>query len=384
MFDSLQTIDDLPDISFIEGITLESLQELLISSYERKYKEKTGDDIKLSDADPYRLMLLANAELMYQAFERVEKAGKQNFLKYAYDEFLDNLAAFKNTVRSDATYATSKVKFIIGTIRENVTVIPIGTRVTGDNEIFFETEEYAEIPIGELEVVVPVRCQAAGKIGNGYAIGELSTLVDPIAFIIKVENIEISAGGTEVESDQSFAEKTYFAPAGYSTDGGEDSYEYFVRQCNVDIGDVRITSPSDGKVRVLCLMLDGSIPEVQVLNEIRDYLSDKSRRPLTDYVEVVAPKVESYMIELKYFINKSDSKNAMEIQQQVRQAIEEYKQWQNQKIGRDIIPDELISKIRNAGAKRVEISQPIFKVLEDDKKAECISESITYGGIEDD
>lgn len=384
MSDVLEIIDNLPDVTFIDNLTLEEIQTRLIANYESKYIELTGKVFKLADADPYKIILLTIAQILYQQAINIEKAGKQNLLKYAYDGYLDNLAVFKNVERNPAQYALTNVKFSLAQIREVATPIPKGTRITGDNEVFFETVEYEEIPAGSIEITVLCKCQVAGTVGNNFAIGELNTLVDPIAFVISVKNMDITAGGTEIESDQSLAEKIYLAPAGYSTAGAEDSYEYWIRQSNTDIGDIKIVTETDATVKIICLLEDGSIPETPVLEAVKNYVSAKERRPLTDKVEVIAPELEDYEINIKYFIAKTDGGRAIEIQQQVAIAIAEYKLWQETKIGRDINPDELIAKIRSAGAKRVEITQPVFTKVADEKKANCISESVLYGGIEDD
>lgn len=70
----------------------------------------------------------------------------------------------------------------------------------------------------------------------------------------------------------------------------------------------------------------------------------------------------------------------------VVQAVEEYRQWQQTKIGRDLNPDELIKRIRNAGAKRVEITSPVFTEVTKSQVAQCPASdvTITYGGVEDE
>lgn len=375
---------NLPDVSFIDDLTLANIQDKLITNYEKKYAELTGEVVSLAAADPYRILLLTVAPILYQQALNIDKAGKQNLLKYSYGDYLDNLASFKNTTRNPAQYALTHVKFSLAQARETATPVPKGTRVTGDNEIFFETVEYEEIPEGSTEVTILCQCQVAGTIGNNFAIGELNTLVDPIAFIVSVTNIDISAGGTEVENDSSLAEKTYLAPSSYSTAGSEDGYEYWIRQSNPDIGDVKVITEEDATIKIIFVMKDGTVPESQVLQAAKDSASPKNRRPLTDKVVVVGPELVDYTINLKYFINKSDENKAVDIQQKVTAAIAEYKLWQGSKIGRDINPDELIMRVRSAGAKRVEITQPLFKKVDEIKKANCTNESISYGGIEDD
>ena len=65
-------------------------------------------------------------------------------------------------------------------------------------------------------------------------------------------------------------------------------------------------------------------------------------------------------------------------------AVADYILWQKSKIGRDINPDELIQRIKAAGAKRVVIASPGYTVINNESVAVCQSQTITYGGLEDD
>ena len=88
----------------------------------------------------------------------------------------------------------------------------------------------------------------------------------------------------------------------------------------------------------------------------------------------------------------ADSKGASIVQESVAKAVEEFQEWQRS-IGRDINPMELIARLRAAGVKRVELRQPVDKVIEngmDSGKAVVQipklsgTPTIIYGGIEDD
>ncbi len=107
MADGLDTIEALPDIDLIDGATLEDIQGLLINLYTKRYGELTGTSINLSKADPNRLILLACAQVIYQGLQLIDKGGKMNFLKYAYDNYLDNLAALKKVTRLQSRYASA-------------------------------------------------------------------------------------------------------------------------------------------------------------------------------------------------------------------------------------------------------------------------------------
>lgn len=384
MSEILEAIDNLPDVSFIDGISLQDLQNRLITAYLKKYEEVTGKKIRLAKADPNRIILLANAQLLYQGFEFIDRGGKMNLLKYSYGDFLRNLAAFKNVTELTPKAATVNVKWKLAEARTVVTPIPEGTRVTADFEIFFETTEYNEIPIGETEIVLQMTCTTTGTSGNGFAPGEIIEQVDPLAFIDSITNIDTSTGGTDEESDQSIAERTYLAPSAYSTAGPDDAYIYHAKNYDSAIGDVVPSSPTPGVVDIRFMMADGSIPDAATIAGLEEYLQPRGKRPLTDYLQVGAPEVVSYDITATYYINKSDRANAEAIQDGADQAVEDYKAWQNTKIGRDINPDELRSYMKSAGVKRIEITAPTFTVLTDQQIAQCGTVTVTYGGLEDD
>ena len=384
MSDILNTIDNLPDISFIDGLTLEDLQSQMLSDFMEKYQEVTGKKIQLSKSDPNRIIMLSCAQIIYQGLQNVDKAGKMNFLKYAYDDYLENMGALKKVTRNPAKFAQVPVKFTLSGKREAATSIPQGTRVTAAYEVYFATIEYAEIPAGETEITVMTECTEAGTIGNDFAAGELTTLVDPIGFISKVSNTEKSTGGTEVESDQNMAERIYLAPSSFSTAGPDDAYEYWVKDSNPNIGDVKITSPIPGVVDIRFVMTDGTVPDDTTIAAVTAAVNQRGKRPLTDQVQVKKPEIEEYSIDVTYYINTSDSNAATAIQAQVESAVEKYKLWQASKVGRDINPDELIANINDAGAKRAVVRAPVFRVIGETAKAQCSGVNVIYGGLEDD
>lgn len=385
MSDVLNTVGKLPDISFIDGMSLSDVQSLMIGAFQDKYKEITGKSVVLSRADPNRIILLACAQYIYQGLQNIDKAGKMNFLKYAYDGYLDNLAALKKITRKDAAKATVPVMFELSAPRESATGIPEGTRVTAAYEVYFATTEYAEIPPGETELLVTAECTEAGTVGNGYTAGEIGTLVDPIGFVSRAYNTETSSGGMDVEDDASMAERVYLAPSSFSVAGPDDAYVYWVMDCRSDIRDVKITSPSDGVVDIRFLMDDGSVPDAAVIAAVQEHVQQRGKRPLTDHVQVNAPEIEQYEVDVKYYINSSDSSSAAAIQRQVDAAIKEYIMWQETKIGRDINPDELIARIKNAGAKRAIVKAPTFRTIGETAKAQISGEpNIVYGGLEID
>lgn len=384
MSDILEHIDNLPDISFIDDMTLTDVQALLLNAFYQYYEQITGKRITLARADPYRVMLLACSQVIYQGLQQVDKAGKMNFLKYSYGDYLKNLAALKKVFENEPEKASVKVRWKLAEARESATPIPAGSRITADYAVYFESQDYAEIPAGETEITVVMYCTEAGEQGNGYMAGELSVMVDPVAFVESVANTETTAGGTGVESDQSIAERTYLAPSSFSTAGPDDAYIYHAKSYSQDVGDVLPTSPTPGVVDIRFILKDGSIPSETMVQEMEEHLQQRSKRPLTDKVQVAAPSVVSYNIDFTYYINTSDAGSAIQIQDQVNMAVADYKLWQSEKIGRDINPAELVSYLKTAGIKRPIIREPLFTVLTNTQVAQVASINVIYGGLEDD
>lgn len=384
MSELVSYLDSVPEISFIDGINIDSIKQEMIKDFKSKYKEIAGVEIELSEADPNRLILYACALQIYQSFQYVDRAGKQDMLKYAYGEFLDNLAAIKGVSRNQESYAITTVRFYLSSTMESVVSIPQGTKITNQTGVYFETTEYAEVQKGEIYVDVAARCGEIGAIGNNIKEGDLTVLVDLLPYVDHVINITDATGGADIESDESLAERTYIAPSSYSTAGPNDAYKYWCKTFNSEISDINVTSLEPGYVDIVFLVgEDKQNPTETMVNELKDFLMDSEVRPLTDNVRVYAPTQIEYNLELTYYIDKSKIKTASNVQNRVNRAIEDYIKWQRT-IGRDINPDELIARIKEAGAKRAVVTSPSFQVVTDIQVPNLGTCNIAYGGLEDD
>ena len=100
--------------------------------------------------------------------------------------------------------------------------------------------------------------------------------------------------------------------------------------------------------------------------------------------KILHPEAVEFSIDLTYYINRSDQAKAVTIQENVKKAVAEYTTWQTSEIGRDINPDELVQRIKAAGAKRVELTAPTFAVVGETQVAKCTASAADNGGLEDD
>jgi phage-related baseplate assembly protein len=380
----IKEILNLPEVSFIESKTLDDIQTTMVEAYQEKYAELTGKTLKLRRADPETLKLYACSVLLYQMLLHIDMAGKMDLLKYAYGDFLDNLGANRGVTRLEATPAVTTVRFTLSAVQKSAVTIPAGTRVTNGDDLYFATDETAEIPIGQTTVDVAATCTDDGESGNGLIAGALNILVDPVAYVASVTNTTTTSGGSEIESDEDFAERIYLAPSGYSVAGPRDAYKYHTKSYSSSIGDVEVTSPKACEVEVRFLLANTDLPTASLIAEVQDYLDDDKIRPLTDHLTVLAPTAQTFDINLSYYINKSDTDKAVSIQTAVLQAVANYITWQTGTIGRDINPSVLTQMLVEAGAKRVEISSPVFTEVPTGSVARVGKQTITYGGIEND
>lgn len=381
----MNAIKSLPDISFIDNKDIDQVRQEMVADYESFISEATGQTVTLERSSVHRMELYAAAAQIYQAMQYIDRQGKQSILKYSYSDFLDNLAIFKGVTRNPATPATTTLRFTLSAERDTATGIPQGTRVSTAGATYFATDVYAEIPAGSTTVDVPATCTVAGTDGNGFAAGELATIVDPIPYVASVTNTTATEGGAEIESDDDLAERVFLAPGAYSTAGPEDGYLYHAKAYSAAIGDVVATSnQAAGTVDIVFIMADGSTPGEEMIEGLEGYLQGKTIRPMTDLVRVAVPQEVTYTINMTYYINRSDSAKAVTIQAAVAKAVADYQTWQRA-IGRDINPSQLVRMVMDAGAKRVTVTAPTYTAVDATKVSALQGDAvISYGGLEDD
>lgn len=369
----------LPDVEFLET-DAETIKSEILTGYEQ------ASGRTLAAGDPVRLFLLSLASIIIQQRTTINQAAQQNLLTYAQGEYLDALGALLSVERLEESRAVTTIKFTLSQALATVYTIPAGTEVT-NGTVTFATDHDLDIPKGELSGSVTASCTVPGEVGNDYLAGQVTTIVKPMTFVAKAENVTITTGGSEAESDASLAERIRLAPNSFSVAGPEKAYIYHAKSVSSSVIDVSVTSPSPGEVDVYVLLSGGVLPQEETLKQIADYLTDSSIRPLTDYVKVLAPQAVNYQLELHYWIGREDSSRAEQIKAEVTAAVEKYRLWQQGKIGRDILPAKLIQYVMQAGASRIDsptMKPADFKALESGQVAQCTDVKVVYEGIKDE
>lgn len=133
---------------------------------------------------------------------------------------------------------------------------------------------------------------------------------------------------------------------------------------------IEITRNMYGRVKIVPICAGGELPSEDVLADVLAACSADDVRPLTDMVQVAAPDVDLYDIELTYWTTKANESEVVRNVEGSGGAIDQYIYWQGTNLQQDINPDELRKLILCpnwgddlTGATRVTITKPEYKEL---------------------
>ena len=379
----MSRFNDVRDVSFMGDITLSNLKTLATDTYKQAYKDITGVDTIISDEK--KAVLHTAAQMFYQIATAIDIKARQNLLKYATGNYLDNIALSKGLTRKEAEYANVTIRFTLSAARENKVVIPQGTRVTdAAGKIYFATTEYCEISVGVTIQDVVCRALTAGAEANEFDIGDLNILVDPIAYVASVSNIDVPNGGADTEDDDTLADRIFRARNIFSTAGSENAYIYYTKEFSSTIEDVVVTNPEDAIINIYILLKNREVATNAFIASLTEYLTDSNIKPLTDKITVFNVDRLDYTINAEYYIYESDVAKLSQIQTKIESAVQEYITWQQEKIGRNISQQKLISLMIEAGAARAVVIEPNNTAIEPQQIAHCTATTITYNGFIDE
>lgn len=350
-----------------------------------RFEEAAGRT--LAKGDPVRLLLETVAFALVHQRWLIDFTGKQNLLAYAEGQYLDHLGEFWGVHRMAAKGALTTLRFDLSAPSSGSRVLSAGTRAAPrGSQVQFATVEDVEIPSGATHVDALAECSTQGTAGNGYAPGEVCMIVDPFPWEMSVRNITETSGGADVEDDDNLRARIQLAPESLSVAGSRGSYAYWARTAHQDIIDVAVVGPPrlpPGYVELYPLMRGGVLPSPEVLRLVAATCNADDVRPLTDALSVKVPGEVGYRLEVTWWLDREAQHGAASIERAVDAAVADWIQWQRSRLGRDVNPSELTKRMVAAGAKRVEIVSPAFRMLLEDELAVCERKVVTFGGIED-
>ncbi|MDO5116009.1 MAG: baseplate J/gp47 family protein [Synergistaceae bacterium] len=380
----MSLLGTLPQVEFAPKEADTILEELIA-----RYEDAAG--VTLYPADPVRLFLSTIAYELAQQRSLIDYAAKMNLLAYAQGDYLDHLAAFVPVARLPATAAAVTVRFTLSAVLDTAVTIPAGTRVTPRAlpDLYFATDAAAVVPAGASYVDCACTCTYTGEQGNGFLAGQVLSLVDPVEYVKSAMNVTTSAGGANIEDDESYRERIQLVLESLSVAGPINAYRYWALSASAKIADVSVAGPAEdaaidpGNVYIYPLLQDGCLPDAEILQAVNAVVNADDIRPLTDNVHVCSPTPINFTLAITYWIAKDVQTQTVDIKKAVDAAITEWIAWQKNRLGRDINPSELIHRVVAAGAKRAAISVPAFTTVRYNQVAICTDSEITFGGLED-
>lgn len=322
-------------------IVVENDPSTIVNEMIDYYQQETGRSLADADVDRMLINLYAYRESLTRA--KIQYAFEQNFIQFASGDALDALAHQKDVERLPGEPASALLRFSLKAPLTFAVNIPAGTSIKAAGKDFiFKTNVPLSIAAGDLFIEGKASCTVDGSAANGLEQGSINKLVDPVAFIDSVENMTVSAGGADRETDDHLRKRLEIAPGQYSVAGPEQAYRYFALSAHPDIMDVAIDSPQPCFIDVYLLTAEGE-PSQEMIDRTLAYLTAETRRPLGDRVSVSPATAVSY--EITTHLSILEEKNPDQIKEEAEKRLKELTtQWQ-QTLGQDVIPSKIVETL---------------------------------------
>ena len=318
----------------------EAIWEAMIITYVNE-----GGDI-LYPGDEKEILLRTVQSIVTQVFAATDNALRMQTLRYALGEYLDVLGEMRDCIRIAAQAATASVTFTF-TESGQSKVICAGTAMTADGEYFYTTaQDFTQTGYAQT-AIVKVICSQKGSAGNGLIAGTQMQLAITNPAVQSVFVTTSAAGGNNEEDDEAYRARIRLHGLTSVTTGPSAQYESKAKNVSSEILDAKAVNTSAGNVGVY-LILESDTGAETILQSVRDALSAEDVRPLTDTVTVSEAEELTYTLNAQY-----SAEEGSDITAALAEAMEEYKKWQDNAIGRAFNPDHLMASFYQAGATRV-------------------------------
>lgn len=312
---------------------------LIIAECTQYLEKQLGRQIAPADVEQLLINALAYRELIIRA--GLNDAARQNMVSFSRGAMLEYLGELVGVIRLPASGALCTIEFALVSGHTGVT-IPEGLRVQSmDGKVIFKTIESKVVVVGVNTMQVLAEATEAGTIGNGYIVNKINIILDPQAFISTAQNIDITAGGANEETDDELRERIKLAPASFSVAGPIDAYKFFAKSASPSIVDVAVTSPTPGQVNIYPLLEGGTMPTTEILDAVQAICNAEKIRPLTDTVVTAAPTTTNYAIVVNVTLLTTAVSGAT--QTAIIAALNNYKESRKNRLGLDVVKAKISS-----------------------------------------
>lgn len=323
---------DLPMPNFIER-DAEAIERRMI----QRWEEETNK--RLHPGQPEALLIAQIAYEVNLVRIGVQDAALLNLVDFSRYPVLDWIGNRLDVQRLDEQPARTTLRFELSALRQQSVLVPQDTRVrASDGEIVFKTIAPLVIPAGQRVGEVDALADPPGIDGNGYLPGEVSELLDAVAYIAEVSNLTVSAGGSERESDEAYRQRIKEAPTRFSLAGPRGAYIFHAKGAHPDIVDVDIITNYDAVVQVYVLAKNGE-PSPEILAAVEEALDPDTVIPDSDKREVYAAIEVDFSLVAN--VTLFDDADASIVDAALDAAVAAYRDEMRSVLGRDIVKRQI-------------------------------------------
>lgn len=332
----------------------------------------------LFPAQPERIFVDFVAYVECLIRQQIQEAAEQTLVAYARDIALDHQGNnMGKCSRLDAQPASCAVQVTLKEPFGYASEIADGLKLKTRDDLFtFETTESCFFSADSETATCEAICTSTGPDANGYLPGSL-VLAEPVENVKEATNLTTTDLGAEEEEDDHYRERIPETLESFSCAGPEGAYRYWVKTAHQSIVDVSAKNAGPGIVRVVPLTTSGA-PTEKLLKAIESIFNDKCR-PLTVRVKVEAPTAVHFSLSAKLSIYANSDRES--ILAAANRNILEYKKTLAQKMGKDIVPSQIVALLQLDGVYSVELESPGLLKVDETSYPVLDSWNINIGSI---
>lgn len=349
---------------------------VIIAEITAQYELATGRALEPAQVEQLVLNAFAYREVLVR--NQIQDAALQNLVSFARFPMLDYLGELVGVVRLPSQAARTTIEFTLVPGHGDV-VIPQNTRIsTTDGRVNFELIQDVPVLSADNTATVTAIAQTDGSVGNDYALGTVSVILDPQAYLATATNTTVTEGGTQEETDDQLRDRVKLAPNAFSVAGPYKAYEFWAKSASPLIIDVSVsnrrykigdTIPAGksvgdvipGTVEVFPLVEGLAVTPTEILDAVAAVLNADRIRPLNDIVYVSSPDAVNTTIEVDLTLYEGAVQS--DIVPIVEAALQSFRDGRRKLLGQDIVLNQIIKLAIVDGVYDAEVTSPATDLI---------------------
>lgn len=350
---------------------IERNPEVIIAEMVADYQTRTGRTLEPAQVEMLLIQSFAYRELLIR--NQIQDAALQNLVAFARFPMLDYLGEIVGVSRLPSQAAKTTLLLTL-TVGHGDVVIPSGLRVSSSDgrTVFQLIQDYTVLTADDTVSVIAV-AQTAGKLGNDYAIGTVTTILDPQAYLATASNTTVSEGGSDEENDEQLRDRIKLAPSAFSNAGSYKAYEFWTKSASPVIIDVFVDNrryqvgdtiptgyvlgdPIPGTVEVFPLVESLSATPTEVLDAVLAVLNADRIRPLTDTVYATSPTAVDTTIVVGLILYEGSVQS--DILPIVESNLQAFRDGRRKLLGQDVVIDQIKALCMVDGVYKANVTTP--------------------------